>query len=515
MLTTTTPGQNWRQWAFFALLFVPIFGLMFVLGVLIGRTSSPVFPIVLTAAIIGTIGAIIVLGLDFRMGIYLIMLLVLWDRMQTFGQGGRISGTKIAIAITIVFFTAAILADQVRGWSRKLGDPLIILGVLYLVVSLIGLPFMPHWEIGLDFVNRRTNVVALMAILILAVSDREVFHRCVLCIVISGTLVAFATLSEVATGKSMLERLGKSDPEAQVNVLGTFEGALRIVGPSGGSTFHALAQTLPGTLAFGLLMYYREWWKKALLTVSLLVIAFNIVGTGSRGGTLGFVVAALIVFLAGPVRHRFAKLALVAVFAVVALAVLAASNLDVAAQRVASPGTATRTIEYRVAMWQMALNMFLDHPVVGVGTNGWGIYYNIYREPGAPGSYLRVHNAFMQLLAENGLQGVLVYLGLYLAAAVSAFCAAFATIDRRLKFEATAVASTTFGFFFFAGTSNVLENELYFIVFGLCGAAYHVYRREQRIGEIPEHDRMLPTLVQMRAYGPAAALEPKLAAGSA
>lgn len=66
MLTTTTPGQNWRQWAFFALLFVPIFGLMFVLGVFIGRSSSPVFPMVLTAAIIGTIGSIVVLGLDFR-----------------------------------------------------------------------------------------------------------------------------------------------------------------------------------------------------------------------------------------------------------------------------------------------------------------------------------------------------------------------------------------------------------------------------------------------------------------
>jgi len=509
MLTTTTPGQNWRQWAFFALLFIPIFGLMFVLGVFIGRASSPTFPIVVTAAIIGTIGAIVVLGLDFRMGIYLIMLLVLWDRMQTFGAGGRISGTKIAITLTIVFLTTAILADQVKGWSRKLGDPLIILGVLYLLVSIMGLPFMPHPEIGLDFVNRRTNVVALMAILILAVSDREVFHRCVLCIVISGTLVSIATLSEVVTGKSMLERLGKSDPEAQLNILGSFQGSLRIIGPSGGPTFHALAQTLPGTLAFGLLLYYREMWKKILLVGALLVISFNIVGTGSRGGALGFAVAGLIVFLAGPVKHRFAKLALVAALAFVALTILAASNLDVAAQRVASPGSATRTIDYRVAMWQMALNMFLDHPIVGVGTNGWGIHYNVYRLPNAPGSYLRVHNAFMQLLAENGIQGVLVYLGFYVAATVSAFCAALATTDRRLKFEATAIASTTFGFFFFAGTSNVLENELYFIVFGLCGAAYHIYRREAAGGVIPLEDRMAPTAAQARAYGPASAFLPR------
>lgn len=492
MLTTLTPGRDFRQWVLLALLFVPIFGLMFVLGVFVGRSSDPIFPIVVCMAIIGTIGAIVALGLEFRIGIYLIMLLVLWDRLQTFGQAGRISGTKIVIGLTIIFLTAAILSDQVRGWSKKLGDPLIILGVLYLFVSIIGVPFMSRPELATEFINRRINVVALMAVLILAISDRDVFHRCVLCLVISGTLVAFATLSEVFTGKSMLERLGKSDPEAQLNVLGSFEGTMRIIGPSGGPTFHSLAQTLPGTLAFGLLLYYKQWWRKALLTIALLVIGFNIVGTGSRGGALGFAVAALIVFVTGPVRHRYAKLLIVGAVAAGALAIIATLNVDVAAQRVANPTTATRTVDYRVAMWHMALNMFLDNPFLGVGTNGWGVHYNIYRLPDAPGTYLRVHNAFMQMLAENGLQGLIVYTLLYVAAAVSAFSAALGTMDRRLKFEATAIASTTFGFFVFAGTSNVLENELYFIVFGLCGAAYHVYRRERLAGAIPEQDRLEP-----------------------
>lgn len=492
MLTTLAPRQKSRQWAFFALLFVPIFGLMFILGVFLGRTSDPIFPIVLTAAIIGTIGAIVALGLDFRMGIYLILLLTLWDRLQTFGAQGTLSGTKIAIGITVIFLVTVILADQLKGWSRKLGDPLIICGVLYLIVSIIGVPFMPHPELATEFIRRRINVVILMAILILAVSDREVFHKCVLCLVISGTLVACATVSEAVTGVSMLERLGKSIPEDQLNTLGSFGGTLRIIGPSGGPTFHSLAQSLPGTLAFGLLLYYREWWKKVLLVFALMVIGFNILGTGSRGGALAFAVGSMLVFLTCPVKHRFVKAAIASAIAFAGLTILAASDINVAASRIANPTEATTTIDLRIAMWKMALNMFVDNPIVGVGTNGWGLHYNIYRLPNAPSSYLRIHNAFMQMLAENGIQGVIVYCSFYLFAAFGAFSAALGTMDRRLKFEATAIASTTFGFFVFAGTSNVLENELYFIVFGLCGAAYHVYRHECRTREVPPDDRISP-----------------------
>ncbi|MCC6909151.1 MAG: O-antigen ligase family protein [Phycisphaerales bacterium] len=493
MLTTASTGRDLRQWLFIALLFVPIFGLIFLLGVFVGRSADPVFPTVLCFAIIATIGSIIALGLEFRIGIYIIMLLVMWDRLQTFGEAGTVSGTKIAIGLTIIFLLAAILGDQLRGWSKKLGDPLIILGVLFLICCLAGVPFMPHPELATEFINRRLNVVALMGILILAVADRDVFHRCVLCLVIGGTLVAIATTSEMITGVGLLERFGKSNVESSTNVLGSFGGTLRVIGPSGDPVRYSLAQSIPGALAFGLLLYYRRWWQKALLVVALLFIGVNIAATGSRGGALAFSVASLIVFLTCPVKHRFAKLLFVAVVVVSALAIISTTGADIAAQRIADPTEANRTVIWRLAMWRMAYQMFLDHPIVGIGTNAWGIYYNIYRDPEAPASYLRVHSAFLQLLAENGLQGMLVYIGFYVAAAGSAYCAALGTFDRRLKFEATAIASTTFGLFVGAGTSNVLENELYFIVFGLCGAAYYVYLREAQGGFVPPTDLLEPS----------------------
>lgn len=493
MLTSHSAGVNPRQWTFIGLLFIPIFALMFIAGVYVGRSNEVLFPIALVTAIIGTMAAIIVLGLNYRIGVYLIMLLVLWDRVLAFGQGGNLSATKIAIGLTILFTMTAILNNQLPGWWRKLIDPLAIAGILFLIFSFWSVPFMLHPEMSAEFLRRRTSVVALMLILMITITNREVFHRVVLCLIVGGTLVAIATTSEIITGVSLLQRMGRSNPDLQLNVLGGYRGAMRLIGPSGDPTFYSLAQSLPGVLAFGLIFYYREWWKKALLIGALLIIGANIMGTGSRAGALAFLAGGTVVFFTCPIQHRLPKLVVVALVVVIALTAIATSGANVAADRITSPGEASRTLDLRIALWQMALHMFVDNPIVGVGTNGWGPGYFNYKVSGASPTYLRVHNAFMQLLAENGIAGLLSYCALYLFAAISAFSAGLGTMDRRLKFEAMAVASLVFGFFLFAGTSNVLENELYFIVFGLCGASYYVYQNERRGRHALGSDQIVPS----------------------
>ena len=480
MLTTITPGQNLRQWTFFGLLFIPIFGLMGVLGIFVGRSSDPIFPIVLALAIAATIGTIVVLGFNFRIGLYMIMYFVLWDRVLSFGQGGTLSATKIAIGLTIVFMTTAILNNQLPYWWRKLGDPLVILGALYILASAFPSAYMPHPEYSTEFIIRRASCVIMMTLLLIAITDRDILHWCVLWLIIGGTTVAIATTSEAITGVGLLERVGKADPElnSQINTLGSFQGATRLVGPSGDPTFYSLAQSLPGVLAFGLFLYYKEWWKKALLVGAIGVIAFNIIGSGSRAGALAAAVGVLLLMLTCPIRHRFAKLAALAGVGVLGMAVMIISGIA-AASRVANPTAAATTIEWRTGMWKMAWEMFAANPVIGIGTNSWGLRYEAFRDPTAPGDLQRPLNAFMQMLAECGLQGAAIYTLLYVAAAIAAFSAALGTYDRRLKFEAMSFAGLTFGFFVFAGTSNMLENELYFIVFALAGAAYQVCRRER------------------------------------
>lgn len=481
MLTTGDIGQSRRQWVFFAFLFMPIFALMFILGVMITRQSDIMFPLAVTAGIIGIIASLVTLGINWRIGIYLIMFFVLWDRVLSFNDSGSINATKLAIGITIIYMLTAMFNAQLPGWGQRLIEPLVIAGVLYVFTTAFSVIFMPHPELAYSYLFRRINVVVLMCIFLIGVTDRDIFHRAILALVIGGTLVAIVTLSEPITGKGILERLGKSNPDigSGINVLQTYKGAFRIIGPSGGPNFFGLAQSLPAVLAFGLMLYYRSFWKKMLFGGALAVMVFNIIGTGSRSSAAGFLAGVMFVFLLCPVKHRVLKMAVAVSALVAAVLVLVALDTNVAANRIADPGSADTQALTRIAMWQMAVNMFTNHPFAGVGANGWAYYYPYYRIPPVPDRLLRTHNSFMQMFAECGVQGVLSYLLLYIFAASSAFSAALGTRDRRMKFEAMAVASILIGYFTFAGTQNVLEHELYFIVFGMCGAAYNVYRRER------------------------------------
>lgn len=494
MLTTISDGQNRRQAIFFALLFIPIFGLMFVAGVLTGRANNWLFPTVLSAAIIAVIGLLVTMGINWRLGLYAIMFFVLWDRVAAFGPGGTISATKITIGLTFVFLATAILNNQLPGWWRRFVDPLVVVGLVYLIACFLSLPFTPHPEIGMSLLQRRANVIGLMILLLVAISDREVLHRCIIILIIGGTLVAIATLSEAITGVGLLERLGRADPTigAGRNVLQEYRGNYRLIGPSGDPNFYAHAIGVPCVLAFGLLLYYRQWWKKALLIPVLLIIGFNIMGTGSRSGALAVLIGIAFVFMLCPVRHRMAKLAVTGGLLIGGLLLLVSLDVGVAAGRLANPAEARQPITQRMALWEMSFALFEDHPIVGAGPNAFPARYNYYRVPGAPDRTLRPHNSFMQLLSEHGLFAVVAYLGFFLAANISAFCAALGCRDRRLKFEAMALASLTFGFFIVSGTSNILENELFFLVFGLCGATYSIYRNEVVAGTVPVEDQLLP-----------------------
>jgi len=500
MFTTADTAQLRRQWIFFAFLFMPIFALMFILGVSITRQHDIMFPVAMTAGIIAIIASMVTMGINWRIGMYLIMFFVLWDRVASLNRSGTITMTKIAIGLTVIFMLTAMFNGQLKGWARRLLDPLAIVGVLYVFVTLFSIIFMPQPDTAMNFVVRRLNVVVLMCIFLVGITDREIFHRAILFLILGGTLVAIATLSEPISGKGLLERLGRTNPDigSGINVLQTYKGSFRIIGPSGGPNFYGLAQSLPSVLAFGLLLYYRERWKKILIGLALAVMVFNIIGTGSRSGAAGFVAGVVCVFLLCPVRHRFAKMAFALTALVAAVIVLVALDTNVAANRLADPASAAHPTANRVAMWQMSVQMFTDHPWTGVGTNGWAFNYPYYRIPPLPDRLLRTHNSFMQLLAECGVQGVITYLLFFIFAALSAFSAAFATRDRRLKFEAMAIASTLIGFFTFAGTQNVLEHELYFIVFGMCGAAYTVYRNERgRVDDLGE-DELLPDAEERR-----------------
>jgi putative inorganic carbon (HCO3(-)) transporter len=176
----------------------------------------------------------------------------------------------------------------------------------------------------------------------------------------------------------------------------------------------------------------RGWWPVwAAGTGALMLVA--IVMSWSRGAWLGVAAAALAIFAAAAARRGRVVL-LGALFAFIVIYALSAGGLSLAPSSVVQRfadflpylGVAdVRGVEVtdanfavleRMAHWQSALEMWKDHPWLGVGIGNYEPVYAQYALPlwGLPLGH--AHNYYLNVAAEAGFLGLTAYLFLWGAA---------------------------------------------------------------------------------------------------
>lgn len=157
-------------------------------------------------------------------------------------------------------------------------------------------------------------------------------------------------------------------------------------------------------------------------TAATAAAGLGLVATFSRASWVAVVAGVLAPVLAG--RHRQAARAALA---------LAAGALAVEAATGMLSDTAVRTLgdwvlEQRAALFLAGVQMFLDRPILGVGPGGFAEQVEVYaaRIPGLWDYQATPHNAYVQMAAEAGIVGLLVFL-LFLGACLTAFLRAART----------------------------------------------------------------------------------------
>ena len=69
----------------------------------------------------------------------------------------------------------------------------------------------------------------------------------------------------------------------------------------------------------------------------------------------------------------------------------------------------------RILMWQSALNMFIEHPITGIGIGNYHKeYVSHYRSPLSKEDTWHPHNVLLSMLAQSGLIGTIGYLLLFI-----------------------------------------------------------------------------------------------------
>jgi O-antigen ligase len=188
-----------------------------------------------------------------------------------------------------------------------------------------------------------------------------------------------------------------------------------------------LAAALACSIVLGaFLLPSTSGWSRALLFFFIGTDLVALFLTQSRGGLIALGVAMIVsCIVAGPFRPLAISLFVViasiglAYFAVLAPALVRARITNISAQ-----GSAGRS-----DTWQIAYRVARHHPFGGVGLANFPIVepryiaanINILKAQEVLGTRLVVHNTYLELFAELGLVGLLLFLGILVATMAAAW----------------------------------------------------------------------------------------------
>lgn len=197
--------------------------------------------------------------------------------------------------------------------------------------------------------------------------------------------------------------------------------------------YNAFAAFLNGSIFF--FLSYLILGKRTALRVAFAVLALvtvvALVLSGSRGGWLSFVVGGMawLVFLVANLKQRGSRMVGGVAVAGVLLAVVGGVTSIPVIQKITeerveanNPGAETREVTLaeadggRFAFQQMAFEVFLDSPAVGEGPRAFS-YRSLEKwDPDSFGLWnalpVFAHNEFLQVLADYGLIGFALVIGL-------------------------------------------------------------------------------------------------------
>lgn len=311
----------------------------------------------------------------------------------------------VGFLVLVVFVRRFIFKDEFHGWLQ-----LAMLLTSYGLLGSLSLLYVSNFDQAyldlIDFVKD-----ALIVILIVMIVPRwESIRPMIWVLLTSGLLMGCISIFQRLTGTFSNNYWGFG------SVLNSSDVGLRLAGPI--KDPNTYAQILVVLVPFAMERYQNE--KSLLLKFvagsTFLVLLFTIIFTYSRGGFIALLVAIVVWVIKRPPSPQLATL-------IVAVGILVLQLLPPNyTERILSlsaflPGsssfvTSDQSFRGRSSENLVAINMFLDHPVTGIGPGNYSVYYQDYsRQLGIdPRRGSRAaHSLYLEVLAERGIPGVFLF----------------------------------------------------------------------------------------------------------
>lgn len=272
-----------------------------------------------------------------------------------------------------------------KGKSRStLRTPLDLPIIIFVIIGFISIFNSLFLKQSLRVIPGFATGILLGYYLVVSnITDKKFLKKFVLAVILGGTTAACVGISEHLIWG--VERSGAT--LGHPNVLASY-----------------LILVIP--IVFSLLLYVPKRGEKILLTFSLVVMAICLIFTGSRAGWLALVGA--MSFLVLIEKKRRVAIGLTLVIIVVASILIP----SVSARLSTIFDLNFSTNKERIYGAKSTLQMIRDHPLTGTGINTFYYVYPQYQLPEATLHLGHAHNVFLQIGAEMGLFGLIIFLWL-------------------------------------------------------------------------------------------------------
>jgi len=219
---------------------------------------------------------------------------------------------------------------------------------------------------------------------------------------------------------------------AYFQLLGAFkihQGSTRLDSTFGNASYLAIF------VIFQLFMLAVLYIRSPRSNIKFLYLALAVINlpilyyTATRGAILGFLVG-LVVFgiVCGLLTknkniRRFSLGTIIAVILIVGIFMIMRDSSFIAKSpvlnRLASISFTEKTVESRFLIWNMSIEGFKEHPILGWGPENYNLLFSKYYDPRLWGQeqwFDRAHNVFFDWLTSAGILGLLAYLSIFATA---------------------------------------------------------------------------------------------------
>lgn len=403
------------------------------LALLVGA-STAVLPFLTVAGLVGIAAAVLILRSPL-VGLLFLVAALPFERLGATEVGGStIRLSQVFLLLTIGLWLGRLL---LRGQRPALSYPIAIPVVAFVAIQILGLQNTPNLERSLIVLGATILTIGVSILVPALVTTRDAARRVVTVLLLSATAVSLFGLFQFFG-----DVLGLPTTVTGLRDLYTKDvlGFPRIQSTALEPLYFANYLLLPIGLTFALYASNSRFVGRIWMVPLLLLLTVNCILTVSRGGYLGL---ATMVVLIGLVSLRRlvtpTRLLLLVGTAAIAYVIVVRALGSGGAINLETFTTHVRGVFYgasyneRVETIDHAVQAFQNSPWVGIGPGAFGPFAAIHPYVKPVDGWAIVNNEYVELLAENGLFGLLAFVSLVLILLVRSLTAYLRTSDPTLR----------------------------------------------------------------------------------